>query len=224
MRSRRSSILLLTAGWVLLCPLVSADEIRFEPAVFVRPDIIEDPEPERFSVCHSHGCAEVVTTGLGSRQWQEIARLLTPPAKDAKSERIRIARAIARFEQFVGVLTNTAHDAPENGWVTQGYSMDCIDESTNTTTYLRLLAGADLLLWHRVEAPASRGWFIYGWPHSSAVIRDLSTDQLWAVDSWFFENGKLPVIVPLAEWRRGWRPQDGKISFDSQRQTTCRRA
>ena len=48
--------------------------------------------------------------------------------------------------------------------------MDCIDESTNSTTYLRILAGAGLLRWHRVEARVTRGFFIFGWPHTTRDI------------------------------------------------------
>lgn len=190
---------------VLLSNAGQAEEL-FAPHVFVRSDIIADPGPQRFSVCHGHTCREVATIGLDSASWKSIATLFAKTADTPAEERETIAAAIARFEQLVGPLTDTAFDAPENWFPKQGNSMDCIDESTNTTTYLRILAKAGFLRWHRVEVPATRGWFIFGWPHSTAVVRDRSTGLFWAVDSWFFDNGEPPVILLLEEWRSGWKP------------------
>jgi hypothetical protein len=85
--------------------------------------------------------------------------------------------------------------------------MDCIDESINTTTYLRMLEREQLLRWHTVEDRATRGWFIRGWPHTTAVIRDRKTGELYAVDSWFEDNGEPPHIVPLDKWKGGWDPE-----------------
>ncbi len=182
-------------------------EPLFEPHVFVRPEVIADPVPEGFSVCFGHTCAEIATVRLDPKAWHSIRRIFARPAATPEEERHQIALAIARFEHLVGPLTDTAFDAPENDAPERGYGMDCIDESTNTTTYLRLLAKAGLLRWHRVEAPATRGWFLMGAPHSTAVIRDRQSGRFWAVDSWFFANGVAPAVLPLEEWQDGWRPR-----------------
>jgi hypothetical protein len=177
---------------------------------FVREDIVTEPVASAFSVCHGRGCAIVSQVGLAPERWDEIAALFAAPAPDPAAERERIARAIAAFETAVGELTGTSEDRPGNEsgghWSSQ---MDCIDESTNTTTYLRILQRAGLLAWHVVEARATRGYFLFGWPHTTAVIRETASGQRFAVDSFFFENGRPPVIVPLEEWRRGWRPRTG---------------
>ena len=174
---------------------------------FFRSDIVTDPAPGNFSVCHGGTCNIVSPASLDEGQWGRIAAVFPSPARDAEEERGRIAQAIARFESIVGALTDTADDRAENqsgrDWRSQ---MDCIDESTNSTTYLRILAGAGLLRWHRVEARVTRGFFIFGWPHTTAVISEVAGGAKWAVDSWFFENGKPPAIVPLELWKAGWRP------------------
>jgi len=36
--------------------------------------------------------------------------------------------------------------------------------------------------------------------HWTAVIEDASDYQQYVVDSWFFENGKPPVIQTLEDW------------------------
>jgi hypothetical protein len=134
-------------------------------------------------------------------------------AGDAQEERARIAEAIGRFETVVGAITDTSDDRAENqlgkSWSSQ---MDCIDESTNTTTYLRILARQGLLRFHRVEDRVTRGFFIFGWPHTTAVVSEVKTGTRWVVDSWFFENGKPPVIVPLELWKTGWRPAKSPVA------------
>ncbi|HXF67919.1 MAG TPA: hypothetical protein VNK67_14630 [Burkholderiales bacterium] len=190
----------------LLLPLLAACAT---PATdtFVRDDIITEPTPSLFSVCHGRGCAVVSQVALSPEQWQRITAVFSPPPGDSAAERERIARAIAAFETVVGELTGTADDRPGNEsgghWSSQ---MDCIDESTNTTSYLRMLLRAGLLRWHAVEPRATRGYFLFGWPHTTAVVRDTAGGELWAVDSFYFENGQPPVIVPLKQWRAGWRP------------------
>ncbi len=63
--------------------------------------------------------------------------------------------------------------------------MNCIDESTNTTTYLRLFVQGGLMRWHTVEDRATRGWFLFGLPHTTAVMRERASKLRYAVDSWF---------------------------------------
>ena len=183
--------------------------------VFVRADIVTDPAPERFSVCHGGTCAIISQVELDESQWAEIAAVFASSAGSAQEERARIAEAIGRFETVVGAITDTSDDRPGNqivkgkGWWTQ---MDCIDESTNTTTYLRMLVKAGFVRWHRVENRVTRGWFLRGWPHTTAVVSEVKTGVRWAVDSWFFENGRPPVIVPLELWKTGWRPEKPPVA------------
>lgn len=192
----------------ILAPAAAAD---FAPDTFVSSDVITQPTPQAFSVCHAGACALVTQARLEPAQWRQITEVFDPPARDASEERARVAAAIARFELLVGEMTDTAGDRPENetgqSWWSQ---MDCIDESTNTTTYLRMLATAGVLTWHRVEARVTRGFFLFGWPHTTAVISEIAGGAKWAVDSWFHENGKPPEIVPIALWKSGWRPGAGR--------------
>ena len=188
---------------------LEAGAAGFAPDIFVRGDIVTLPTPANFSVCHGGSCAIVSQAGLDEGQWRRIAQVFPAPARSAEEERARIAGAIALFETMVGAITDTADDRAENqsgaNWWSQ---MDCIDESTNSTTYLRMLARADLLKWHRVEARVTRGYFLFGWPHTTAVLSEPSGAR-WAVDSWFHGNGRLPEIVPLELWKTGWRPAKG---------------
>jgi hypothetical protein len=71
---------------------------------------------------------------------------------------------------------------------------------------LKLLQQEGLLKHHAVQDQATRFGLLAGMPHTTAVILDVEARQRYAVDSWFFDNGKAPVIIPLAEWKSGWRP------------------
>lgn len=170
-------------------------------------DMIQNPKPFAFSVCHGHTCARLDTVSLDHEKWQRVRNIFSIPAADPESERRYIAEAVALLETLVGPLTGTAGEKGKNlDGAGQDGQMDCIDESLNTTTYLKMLHAEGLLRWHKVESRSTRGWFIFGWPHSTAVIREAQSDRAFAVDSWFEDNGVPPHIMPLDVWKSGWRP------------------
>lgn len=174
---------------------------------FNRPDIITGPAPERFSVCSGHTCSKVAQVALAPAQWQQVRDKFLSPSETAADERKNIARVIAFMETLIGPLTGTSNDRGRNfqGVGTDG-QMDCIDESTNTTSYLTMLVQDGLVTRHSVQDRVTRGFFIFGWPHTTAVIRDNESGERFAVDSWFLDNGEPPFILPLQVWRDGWEP------------------
>lgn len=206
---RRRVLVICVVVLVVLAPQAVA--ASFAPDTFVRNDIVTEPTPKNFSVCHAGTCTIVTQAGLDAVQWSKITAVFETPARDAREERARIAEAIARFETIVGAITDTSDDRAGNRRGEKWWSqMDCIDESTNSTTYLRILAGSGLLRWHQVEARVTRGFFLLGWPHTAAVVSESQTGAEWVVDSWFHDNGRPPEIVPLELWKTGWRPAQPK--------------
>ncbi|MBE7421543.1 MAG: hypothetical protein HS110_03735 [Zoogloeaceae bacterium] len=186
-----------------LCLLGICINVRAD--VFVRDDINVDPEPGRFTVCHDNGCTSLSHLGLTGEQWSAIRRLFEPPPRNAETERERLRIAIATMEKFVGEAIGTWQDkgGTFNGG---GGQMDCIDESINTTLYLKMFRKHGLMRHHSVEDRATRGWFLFGWPHTSAVVSEDGNGKLWAVDSWFLDNGESPFVLPLETWESGWKP------------------
>jgi hypothetical protein len=189
-----TGLLLLTAS------AASAD-------VFVRDDIITDPTYQHFSVCYEHSCQQVVTRSLSQYEWRRITAPLSVPLPTAGDERTAIAATVSNMETVVGLHTGTNRDKGGNlaGFSLPG-QMDCIDESTNTTTYLSMLANNGLLEHHTVLDRVTRFGLLVGMPHTTAVIRETGTGRRFAVDAWFFDNGQPPVIVDLREWKSGWEP------------------
>jgi hypothetical protein len=179
--------------------------------VFVRDDIISAPTYEHFSVCFGHTCQQLVTRSLKRESWDSIIEPLRVPAPTPVAERAAIALIISNMETFVGLHTGTAQDRGGNlaGFGLSG-QMDCIDESTNTTTYLTMLADNGLLQHHTVLDRATRFGLFVGAPHTTAVIEETGTGRRFAVDSWFYDNGQPPAIVDLREWKSGWEPGENR--------------
>jgi hypothetical protein len=163
---------------------------------------------DSFSMCHGHGCRLRSQVGLTPLEWDPVADLFAEPAASAEIERGRIATAIGLIEIVVGRKTGTSQDeAGTLNAVSGNYQLDCVDETTNTSIYLTLLARAGYLKWHKLEGWAGRGALIDGaWPHQTAVILELQSKRPYAVDSWFEDNGRAAHVVPLDEWRAGWKP------------------
>jgi hypothetical protein len=167
------------------------------------------PSPSTFGVCSNHGCNRVSHVSLTGKEWQRATQPLTESLTGPVGERRAIAESIARLEQVTGKYAGTANDKGENlrGFGEPG-QMDCIDESTNTTTYLRMIEVAGFLQWHEVPGTRTRFGIRAGFPHTTAIIREKDTGALYAVDSWFHDNGEKPVIVEYRKWKSGWSPDD----------------
>lgn len=199
--AERIAVSLLCAATVAGCVITGRDLDRRYAAV--------SDDPARILVCHGYGCDERQEVSLTAEEWGYIVALLAPPAASAAVERARVATAIGRMERFIGPKTGTAGDQARSAVFTfdaRG-QMDCLDESTNTTRYLRLFAAHGLLRFHAIGAIAYRGRLVDGiGPHNAATLRDIATGQEFAVDSWFHANGQPAEIAPLDDWRRGWRP------------------
>ena len=168
-----------------------------------------DINPHQFQHCYGYGCDKVVTASLSEQDWRDIEIAFLPKPKDYKQEQDAIKRAIGLFEQKVGAQTGT--DADKWGTFRNAGQKqhDCVDESTNTTIYLAALEQRGLLQFHNIETPQSRLPLIHAgrWPHQSAVISEKRSRAPYAVDSWFHDNGHPAEIVPLKQWKEGWKPK-----------------
>ena len=168
----------------------------------------EPVKHDRFTICHGYSCTHKSGTGFSAKEWKSITAILKSKSKNAAAERSKIARAVAKMEQYTGARTNTAQDLPMAGaFKESGYQLDCIDETVNTTQYLTMLQDAGLLKFHELAEPTHRGYLIDGrWPHNTAVIREKEGNLLWVVDSFYRANGQEPYIVPRKDWLAGWKP------------------
>lgn len=174
----------------------------------------ETPDLHDFQICAGGGCAELKQVTLSEDDWQSVARIFTQAdvVCDAAQERELIAQAVSAMESVVGRLTDTDTDLAGT-FDNANYpgQMDCNDEAINSTTYMRLMRSHGLIKFHEVEDMRTRNFFFNGWPHSTAVIREIATGLRFAVDSWFYDNGFPATIVPFSEWKSGYIPEDSPL-------------
>jgi hypothetical protein len=85
--------------------------------------------------------------------------------------------------------------------------MDCVDNSSNTTTYLHILQDIGELTGWTVSSPKVRKLFDFSAVHWTAVITDTESGLPWSIDSWYRPNGHLPMAMPLRSWideKKAW--------------------
>lgn len=147
---------------------------------------------EQFAHCHGYGCKHIAQVSLSDKSWKDIAALFRPKPKTATQERAKIAKAIGLFERRVGKITGTEEDHYGTFKKMGRLQLDCVDESTNTTVYLKLLELQGLITHHSLIAPTMRVPIIHSgrWPHQTAIIIETETEERYAVDSWFHNNGE----------------------------------
>lgn len=177
------------------------------PEQFLAKRGIGPVEETRFIICHGFGCTFHSEVYLSAAEWSLVAALFNSPAASAADERRQIGQAVALFEQVVGRKTGTDGDKGGLSYNAAGdpTQLDCMDETTNTTTYVTLLQKHGLLRWHEAGQPASRGFFLdVRWYHETAVLVERPSGSEYAIDSWVDDNGKPPLIEPLEQWQWTW--------------------
>ncbi len=166
-------------------------------------------KPSEFIACYSHACHAKSKISLSKAQLQQIDNLFIPRPKTAEQERKQISAAIAKFEQFVGKINGTSNDvAGSFPGLLKKNQLDCEDETTNTISYISILQDRGLITFNKLSEsqPARRSWFLNGWPHMAPIIKEVKTDNLYVVDSWFKDNGNPAYIVNYNKWKDGWHP------------------
>ena len=168
---------------------------------------VEPPPGSTVSVCSAYGCRPQTRVAVSQADIAEIKKLMdkTKKADTPYEERRAIAYAIGWMERRTGEAVGTKADRPGMDFAASGdpTQQDCVDEATNTTSYLTVLQNAKLLKHHTVGRPFSKDNFlrgVSGWTHWTATIHENQGGQRWAVDSWIYENGENPAIVNADEW------------------------
>jgi hypothetical protein len=201
---------LTSRWWFSLAALFLASAAHADGPAITRV-LQQAPSLKGFEFCHGGGCAQVANVSISPEEWQQVVNVFTPQPESAEVERSCIANAIGLMEKIVGAKTGTSSDrAGTFGNSNIPGQLDCNDESTNSTTYVKLMIRAGLIRFHEIQDTKTRNFFYNGWPHTTAVIREKPSDSTpgksYAVDSWFYDNGKPAVIIPLSVWQSGWRP------------------
>lgn len=175
---------------------------------FKHLDLPTNISPQNLTLCTNFGCTKQHTSSFSTGEWEQIKNLFFPAPETAKHERIQIAKAIALMESQQGPKVGTQNDLAKNGFGigVEGTQLDCVAETSNTSIYLSLLEGSELLKFHTVTGHAHRGPFTLSMPHNTATIREKSSQKAFAIDSWYRANGELPWVTPVENWLSGSSP------------------
>ncbi len=157
--------------------------------------------PDSVKVCFNYGCKARQNVPLKGVLWKKVRKVFAQRFRNPAEEREGIRQAVALMEQLAGYRTGTSADKARNTGTGERGQMDCIDESTNTTTYLRLFEKKGWLRRHNVKERKFRRPFLFD-DHWGAVIEEKSSGALFVVDSWYLDNGQPPFIQPMDQWMR----------------------
>jgi len=154
---------------------------------------------EEVTICYNYGCNARAPVDYSEADLEGLQRLLAV-AGDAAAEREAISLVIGRMYAIAGAQTpvwrdkgGNYADGGENG------EMDCIDHSTNSSAFLRLLQAHGWLRFHEVLEPVMRSRLLF-FEHWAARIRERATQTDYVVDSWFFDNGRPALVLPVRDW------------------------
>ena len=167
----------------------------------------EPPRGNTIWLCHAYGCQQQSRVTFGPTQLKEIADVMakTKKADTPFEERRAVAYAIAWMYVYTGKLVGTIADRPGMDYNGSGdpTQMDCVDHSTNTTSFLLVLEHNNFLKYHTVGRPFAKGNILKGtdhWPHWTAILIEKTNTQRWAVDSWVYAIGENPIVVQAEKW------------------------
>jgi hypothetical protein len=166
---------------------------------------------ESVSICYNYGCLAQAEIVYSTRQLDELGAVLANP-RDAAQERAALGTAVGLLLGWAGEQSPIKADRGGN-YADEGVDgrMDCIDHSLTTTRLLLLIERQGWLHHHRVVERVLRRRFLL-FEHYSAQIEEVAPGrpgdppERYVVDSWFFDNGKPAVVMPLARWQDGESP------------------
>src|SRR5262249_7536084 len=154
------------------------------------------PKLDTVSVCHAYGCKQQTPYTFTQADIAELSALMARvPRNDSPPEEPRaIAYAIGWMERRVAPTVGTATDRPSMDFAGSGdpTQQDCVDEATNTTSYLLVLERHGLLRHHAVERPFAKDSLTH-WTHWAAVIRETDNGERFAIDSSAGAHGEKPT-------------------------------
>ena len=179
--------------------------------------VIEKDGSVTLRLCFNWSCASRQTMTFTSEDMELVKkRMATCPGTTLHNRLQRVRIGIWQMEllaeKYQPLLVN---DLPMNKLEedTEGRT-DCIDNSSNTTTYLHILRDIGELPGWTISSPDVRNRLLTT-VHWTAVMVDNESNLAWSVDSWFRPNGHLPMLMPLQDWfdeKVAWKPPFEQIN------------
>jgi hypothetical protein len=174
------------------------------------------PAPADFTVCHGYGCHYVTAVSLTPAELESVHQAFAVPAPDAAAERQEIGAAIVEMQRLVGLRNGTfRHQTRATFNLGDPTQLDCIDETVDTVTFLRIFEREGWLHWYDIGPTATRGTLLTRDFENAATIVERGTGATFAVDAQLADAGEPPAIVTMSLWRSGWCPQTAAACANS---------
>jgi hypothetical protein len=173
------------------------------PTVHFEEFSTKPPKADTVTVCHAYSCKAQTPFTFSQADIAEIAAEMTRVKREDNpaEERRAIAYAVAWMERRVAPSVGTATDQPGMQFAASGIKsqQDCVDEATNTTSYLLVLQRHGLIKHHDVERPFAKD-SLRKWTHWAALIKEKPSGTLFAIDSSASRNGENPTVQVAASF------------------------
>jgi hypothetical protein len=139
---------------------------------------VPPPKNATVHVCHAYGCRVRSKFTFTAQDLSDVGALMAKTKNGIdtpEEERRAIAYAIGWIETRVGAAIGTSADRAGMDFEGSGdpAQQDCVDEATNTTSYLTVLASHNLIRHHTVGVPFAKDNYlrgVAGWTHWTAVL------------------------------------------------------
>ena len=160
---------------------------------------------DEVEICFNYGCSERTVVRYSPLQLGQAQAQFVDVDSPA-AERTAIANAVAWLYFHAGAQSPIWRDRGGNfdDDDTQPGRMDCIDHSTNTTAYLRLIERHGWLKFHAVGERVLRGRMLSD--HWAARVVERGSREEWVIDTWFLAPGLPASVFPLKAWLDGAEP------------------
>ena len=213
--ARATRVLLFLAGGMALVhatPSVQAEPTSASTSRPLPPEYRIDADGSVTQrVCFNWSCTSRQRLTFTASDMAEVARQMALCPGDELHDRLQRVRIgiwqmEALAQKYQPLLAND--EAVNDRDHARDGRMDCIDNASNTTSFLRVLHDLGLLPGWSMTAPQVRDLFSLQ-VHWTAVIVNRRDARPWAIDSWFRPNSHLPFVMPLADWesaRVAWDP------------------
>jgi hypothetical protein len=164
---------------------------------------VPPPTADRMTVCYGFVCRLRTHLHFTAADRKALTDILARGNGSPEAERRALQLAVNWLDRRMGPVLGTTRRVARADirHMDADHIYDCYDTTRNAVSLLLVLREWGLLRHHTVADPRYRGTLIFGQtPHNTAVLRDRTTGEEWAIDLWTKAYNELPDVMPVSRW------------------------
>ncbi len=194
----------LLGGGLFMAPAAAA-AIEVSYAIERMYSSVEMPPPtaSRMTVCYGFVCRLRTHLHFTPADRKALTDILDKGKASPEEERKSLQLAVNWLDRRMGPIlgTNRRVARADIRHMDADHNYDCYDTTRNAVSLLLVLREWGLLRHHTVSDPRYRGTLIFGQtPHNTAVVKDRTTGEEWALDLWTKGYNELPEVMTIRRW------------------------